>query len=124
MIREGFIEKLGFELTFKHGHVWVDEDEEGKSEQNYREADTVRNSTLYHLDFLLKTPLTICITYFCIINYPVTYFLKEQSSPIISQFLRVKDSGAAWMSFSDLRSLKRLLSDSHWAEVISKNSLV
>ena len=40
-----------------------------------------------------------------------------------SQFLRVKDSGEVWLSFSDLRSLKRLQSDGDWAEVISKDSL-
>lgn len=76
-----------------------------------------------HLGFLLKTPLTICTTYFCIICYPITYFLKQQSASIMSQFLRVKDSGAVWLSFSDLRSLKRLQPDGDWAEVNSKDSL-
>lgn len=59
--------------TFKHGWFWINEDKEEKPEQRYREPDTVRNTTLYHLGFLLKTPLTICTIYFCI-----TYFLNHQ----------------------------------------------
>lgn len=118
-------EKGGGDLkgAFKHGWFWVNEDKEEKPEQRYRETDTVRNSILYHLGFLLKTPLTICTTYFCIIYYPITYFLKQQSASITSQFLRVKDSGTVWLSFSDLRSLKRLQPDGDWAEVNSKDSL-
>lgn len=109
--------------AFKHGWFWVTEDKEERPEQRYRETDPVRNSILYHLGFLLKTPLTICTTYFCIIYYPITYFLKQQSVSITSQFLSVKDSGAVWLSFSDLRSLKRLQPDGDWAEVNSKDSL-
>lgn len=94
-----------------------------KARTKVQRASTVRDTTQYHLGFLLKTPLTICTTYSCIIYYPITCFLKQQSASITSQFMRVKDSGEVWLSFSDLRSLKRLQSDGDWAEVISKDSL-